>query len=484
MTVTYDSETNSVVQPRCVLPVAGRAHVVVAGGSPTGICAAVAAARLGCQVLLVERYGFLGGTTTAGMSNTPCCADIFDRSGEQLVGGLPLEILKRGVELGGTPLSWDVAMDPQELQDLCIPYDTEVLKQLYMEVLETEGVAFLLHSLVIDTILEGNRAKGLVVQDKAGRSALLGDVVIDATGDGSVAAYAGAAFLKRDKEVLFRPGMHVRIAGIDLERLLNYVSQNPGFFQLTANGIRATRGNRVTPDLTIEQFTDRVRRGQPWAVSGLQPLKERAQAEGVFISPTGVKTRSSLTLLHLGNGILMHFAGGVDGRIDPLAVGDLTLAETEVRKHMWRLLRFYQKQIPGFESAYMLETPPEIGVRETRHIIGAYTLSDDDVRQSRRFSDSIGRIRGHDSRPVVESWFEVPYRCLVPEAIDNLLIAGRCISADGRVSIDALRGIITGMVTGQAAGTAAALAIRHDVPPRELAVNVLRRTLRASGAIV
>ncbi len=393
-------------------PIVGRYQVVVAGGGPSGVIAAAAAARSGAHTLLVERYAFLGGNGTAGLMT---CYNGFrnQRPPEalQTVKGIPAEYIARLVGLGGVTrtVPYDCPHHDVGTGDLpyCIGFDAEAAKVASLELLKHEGVTLRLHSWVVGPMLEGSRVTGIIVESKGGRQAIAADVVIDATGDGDVAARAGAPFMT--------PAEKGDRMSMSLMYQLGGVPATPGDAR---GGIRI--GNRV------------VRWGPGFAGDGLD-------AES------------------------------------------LTRAETETRLQLWEQVQAMRER-PGSESLYLAQTATGIGVRETRRILGEYVLTEQDALRGTRFADVIAISSNplpsyHGRRFFFEhEGFDIPYRSLVPQKIDGLVLAGRCISCE-QAPFQSARSMAPAMAIGHASGCAAALAAKSGVPSRRLDVKAFQRLL-------
>ncbi len=412
-----DSAAASVTEPARKIPVVAEVDVVVVGGGPGGVPAALAAARAGAKVMLVERYAFLGGHATADLMN---CYNGFRNqrppNETQTVKGIPAEIIAEIHKLGGTSLDVSYAQAKKNLDQgeltYCVGVDPEVVKYVQLKMLVDAGVELLLHSWGAAALREGNRVTGVIVQNKSGRQAIRAKVTVDATGDGDIAADAGADFFQADKAKLLSWSLMLRFANVDKEKL----------------------------------------RGMP----------------GILINDS---------LVVWGPGI-----GGVDGT----DVRDLTRAEVQTRLQIPAHVAGRLKQ-PGFENAFLVESATNIGVRETRHILGEYFLTGKDIIAGKHFEDvvAIGSnpipgYREPDGRRrrffLEHEGYDVPYRCLVPKKIDGLLVSGRCISHDS-VAAQSARAMACCMAIGHAAGAAAALAAGDDLVPRKVPVKELQQLL-------
>jgi hypothetical protein len=393
-------------------PIVGRYQVIVAGGGPSGVIAAAAAARSGAKTLLVDRYAFLGGNGTAGLMT---CYNGFRNQRPpdalQTVKGIPAEYIARLVRLGGVTgiVSYDHPKHDIRTGDLpyCIGFDAEAAKVASLELLQHEGVVLRLHSWVVAPMMEGSRVTGIIVESKSGRQALAADIVIDATGDGDVAARAGAPFMG--------PGEKGDRMGMSLMYQLGGISAAAGDAQ---GGIR---------------IGDRVVRWGP----------------------------------------------GFGG--DGLDVENLTRAEVQARLQLWQQVQALRKR-PGSESVYLAQTATGIGVRETRRILGEYLLTEQDAIQGTHFADVIAissnPMPGYHGRRTFfkHEGFDIPYRSLVPQKIDGLVLTGRCISCE-QAPFQSARSMAPAMAVGHASGCAAALAANRGVPPRKLNVKAIQKLL-------
>ena len=460
-----------VVEPQREVPVAKRAAVLVVGGSPTGVAAAVAAARNGADVLLVERYGILGGQTTVGRVFTHGMRLFHDGSGRRIVGGLNWEMIERALERGGAEPGWESDAD-WEWYGTWV--DPEILKLVLLEMVEEAGVRLLLHSLAAGAVVDDGQLRGVIVENKSGRQAILAQVTVDATGDGDVAALAGARFATRGSEG-FQPGLNSIVGHVDVEKVLRYLEENPDQF-------------RAIPVNTVGELRERTRRGWSWGITGFYDLVARAMEEGTLKEGDVRRGRGSyangLGFLWMKEDLVHLWWSWPQADVDALDVDDLTMAEVTSRLRLGRMMRFCQQYAPGFESATLLATPVQIGIRETRRIEGEYILTEDDVLNSGRFPDTVALCSAHDEADRAERGLGIPYRSLVSANVENLLVAGRCISVSAPTAQNAVRGIGGGVSTGEAAGTAAALAVDSDVSPRRVDVQRLQEMLRDQGVIL
>jgi len=437
-------------EPGRRLPVYAECEVVVLGGGPAGIAAAAAAARMGCSTLLVERYGFLGGMgTAAGVTNF--CGLYANVRGEhrQVVFGVAQELLERMKRMGG------LARPHLSLggRILAQAYDTSVYKIAADELLLSSGVEILFHSLGAGVVMAGEgTVEALVVETKSGRLAVRGRVFVDCSGDGDLCAWAGAAYEKgKGPGELLYPTTMFRVNGVDPER--------------------AGRAWEVIPRLMEE--AERAGRRFPRKAPIVRPQRNP------------VEWRVNFTQVRNPDG----------SPVDGTDVRQLSYAEVEGRRQVWEVFEFLRQWVPGFERSYIVDIPPQVGIRETRRVVGDYQLTEEDILGCAEFSDAVGvngwPVEDHVLGTVEIRWppegsrgfNQLPYRMLLPKGLENVLVAGRCASmTHGGQSAARVSGPC--FVMGEAAGTAAALALRRRARPRDLPVEELQRQLEANGVFL
>lgn len=430
--------------------------VIVLGGGPAGITAAISAARNGASTLLVERYGFLGGMSTAALVYP--WMTFHSAAGEQVIKGIAQEIIDRLQVRGASP---GHLRDTIGFTYSLTPYHSEIYKVVAFEMLEESGADVLLHTSAIEVERENSYIKRVALYNKSGISYVSGKCFVDATGDGDIAYMAGAPWEQGNETQKVQPmTMKFRMKGVKLEEVKRYMQQHPEQFYKKS----------LIHELEYLPLT---------AVSGFFELWEQANLsiprEGVlfFAGP-----HEDEVLINVSR---------VSG-LDPTNAADLTKAEFEGRRQVLELEAFFKENIPGFQHASISEVGTQIGVRETRRIIGHYVLNGVDVLDARRFPDVIARsgypidIHNPEGKGITANFireggaYDIPYRSIVPQKISNLLLAGRCISTTHEAQATT-RLTPSCMAIGQAAGTAAALAVRLNVSVLEVPIELLQETL-------
>ena len=457
-----------IVEPKHETPVILDADVVVVGGGPGGLPAAIAAARQGARVALIERYGFLGGLATAGLVS-PVLGHTASRSSTPIVEGILKELTEEMHQLGGAP-SW-----PETLDRHSIPFDAEAFKYVSETMAIKAGVTVLLHTYFAGTVVENEAIRAIIIESKSGRQAITGRVFVDATGDGDVANDAGVPYVKgRDFDGKTESmGSFIHIGG-------------------------------------AEHVTEEQRQA---AVDSLK----QALIDGKFkFYGPGFTGLNTVYRDHFSPNMTRWPGDSTDA-------SDMTEAEVGIRGQIWDFLKFLRSQ-PGFEGSYLRASSPQVGPRESRQICGEYALTGDDVATGAKHPDGIARgswwidihcPRGltypvhlcvkecpetdrcdfwqseHDKsmrskeglHPPTGDWYDIPYRCLTPKTIGNLLVSGRCISATHQGMAGA-RVMGTCMAIGHAAGIAAAMASGNNIKVREVDTDELRRLLTTDGALI
>lgn len=443
------------------------ADVIVAGSGASGMVAALAAARNGADTLLIENHGFLGG-----ISATLPWLGFHDRDYRLVVKGIPLEITRRLQDMrAAAPFEYDIKCGS------AFSLNSHWWKVLAMQLCEKAGVRVMMHTQIIDTLREGDRVTGVVVRNKSGEQRLQAKVVIDCSGDGDVAAMAGADWEKgRTGDGLVQaPTLVFKLGGVDRNAFIEGC-KNPE--------LKYREWLTPYPDLW-EKNRARLDRMQVIICGGFAPLMEKARQAGEIHLP---QTRVVGVKLHAPDEFLVVMTRVLG--LDPTDGQSLSDAYSRVYGQIPELVRFFQKYVPGFVGADLREIAPMLGVRESRRIMGDYVLSADDLLEGRLFDDAVSMGAYHiDIHRPAGTWVEshnvktytIPLRSLIARNFDGLLMAGKCLSATHE-AIASTRVIPICMGQGQAAGTAAALAVRKGISIRDLSVKQLQEALQLQGA--
>jgi hypothetical protein len=457
-------QQNHVIKvPERKAKVVGNVDVLVVGGGPAGIGAAVGAADAGARVILAERHGFLGGNATAALV-TPWMSyhthsprlqpqsklELMPEDhgpGRPVIAGVLKKLVERIVKEGG-------AVDPSSATGYVVPFDPEILKIMAMDLLDESNVDYLFHCYA-SGIIRNKSGMGVIFETKSGPLVINAKVVVDCTGDGDVASFAGAGVeIGREEDGLVQPmTLMFRMIEFEREAFNNYVREHPdqwhgvyGLWDLIEKAVKNKELNLAREDILF--FGN-------------------AHPEEVTVNSTRIV------------------------QVLGINVWDLTYAEWEGRRQMRQIAAFLRKYVPGFEKSYVVQSGT-IGVRETRRIIGEYQLKGDDLLQARKFHDVIARgtypldIHNPTGKgtfmkriPSNES-YDIPLRALIPKDTDKLVVAGRCISGTHEAH-SSYRIMPVSMATGQAAGICAALASLLGIEPRDVLYQKVQKELLRQG---
>jgi hypothetical protein len=406
--------------------------------------------------MLIERYGCLGGNlTVVGVEGIAW----YRKEGTTDVEGIGIEFEQRSKSMGAT------SPEPQSNSEAI---NAEMFKYVADVLVQESGVKPLLHSVVIDAIVEQDVIKGVIIHNKSGRSAILAKRVIDASGDADLAFFTGAPFQKTPKEDMLPVTVMFSCSGVNKKRFLEYVKENPSSYKDWGKNWDIQKGGKEDDMFSpyLEKPFDRAREAGV-IPAGLKSIGGTWSA----ISDSGEATY--LNMIHLTE-------------FDGTDVFDLTRAEMEGRYQALQAIKALNHFAPGFENARLRNYGMTLGVRDTRKIIGRYELTENDVRNQGRFEDAIGIfpefIDGYGVLvlPTTGRYFQIPYGALVPQKIGNLLVAGRSIAGD-KISHASVRNMMCCTVTGQGAGVAAAVSVKDGVNVGEVNISRLQKELQKQG---
>lgn len=441
------------------IPILADVDVLVVGSGPSGLSAAIASARMGVSTMLVERYGCFGGVISqVGVEGFAW----YRHKGTIEAGGLAFEFEEKAKSLGGST---------KECQSESEALDAEMFKYVADTMVQEAGIRPLLHCYAVEAIVEDKTIKGIITESKSGRMAILAKRVIDCTGDADIAALAGVPFTKREKLSCVTPIFNCR--GVNREKFLKYINEDlkPTYGDWKGEWSMETSGkedNMFSPYL-VKPFVKAIE-------DGFLKKTDNIDYGGSFstISPEGDATQLNMLFLY---------------GIDCTNVEDMTLAEINGRKAALNAISALNKYVPGFENARLRNFGMTMGTRESRQIEGYYKLTGEDVMNQGRFYDSIGIfpefIDGNGKLwvPTTGNYFQLPYRALVPKKIENILVAGRCISGD-IAAHSAFRNMSCCVVTGQGAGVAAAISVKENVPISKVDIKSVQLALEKQNVRV
>ena len=446
------------------LPVYRSVDVVVVGAGPAGIGAAVAAARNGAKTLVFEAHGCIGGMGTSGMVS-PFMTSYDAPCENMIIRGVFEELVNRMVEIGGAVDTKDVRNEQPYASYFHIghnnvtPFDPHAFKLIGMRMLRESGAELLLQTQFVNVIKDGDRITGVVINNKDGLSVIEAKIVIDCSGDADVAARAGVNYIMGNEEDgnLQPASMFMRIADADMDVVNAHMAEH-------SDEIRPFFGPFSWIIKEFPEDWDNFPRGEICIFADVTPGEFSINCSRIL-------------------------------DIDATKAEHVTRATMIGQEQCQHIFQFMKKHAPGFENSRIIATADAIGIRETRHIEGEYKLTGDEVAACKVHEDAIACMAtnmdthnkdnpgGSFFIPKNGPFFTVPYLCLVPKGISNLLVAGRAISADA-IAGSAIRMMPSCMAFGQAAGTAAAMCAAQGIAPKNVDIQVLRKTLVEQGQFV
>ena len=445
----------------------GNYDVAVVGAGVTGIVASVAAAQTGARTCLIESSSNLGGLITGGRLTKPTGV---------IQPGVYDDLVHRAAKYGGA----DPSIRVTNWGSYSGVFDAEVMQRVIIEALDEAGVDIVLNGQAIDVLSHDASVRGVQLQAKSGTALVRATNTVDTSGDGDVAALAGAEFMfGRPSDGLTQPmTSYLRIINVDMPKLIKYCAAHPEDMidlVLPDDLEGSTNGSRgvIMNDFFARGFVDTIKRARAAGFDWTLPKRHITLKTGMLEGEININA----TRVH-GNAL------------DPIERSNATV---EVRRQAYCVLDLMKEYVPGFENSLLLEVSSVLGIRETRRILGDYVITEADARGAARFPDAIGLctdpIDIHEpggeggTMDSVGEGYGMPYRSLLPKGLENILVAGRCISVDS-TAYGSTRNTPACALTGQAAGTAAALAAAAGVTPRELPIEQLQQALERIGVVL
>ena len=451
------NQKTTITEPQREIPVRAEVDVLVVGGGPAGIMAARAAAGKGLRVMLIESRGYLGGNLTIGLP----ILGYLGRKGNQIIKGLPQLFIDRLRARGAAG-----EHRPCKLHVSLTIIDPEEAKTVALEMLQEVGVEVLLYVFCADVVKNGDAVEGVVIESKAGREAILAKTVIDCTGDGDVACRAGVECRKGDADGGMQPPtLMFSMRGVATQRLRDAIAEHPDIYDMDI--------------MPAESF-----RNEKFITVGLRNQIAKAREAGIDLP-----VARTILITGMSEDEIWVNMSRVNG-VDPTDPGSYTRGEIEARKQVYQIRKYLRQFVPGFENAWMDRVAPFMGIRESRVTVGKYVLTAGDILACRRFDDAVAvasypvdlhHPKGGDcTLEYCGDCYDIPYRCLIPQKIDGLIVAGRNVSMT-HLALASARVMAPAMALGEAAGKAASLSVKENVELRDLDVRKLQESLKAEG---
>ena len=445
-------------EPSKEIPVYGSYDVVVAGGGTAGVVAALAAARAGAKTLVIERLDCLGGMLTAGMMSLTWCLNDMEKV---IVRGIPLEIVNALKDKGATV---DCNMD----EEAFVIYDAEQTKLVINHLAKEEtNLEVLYYTWIADTIMDGDTVTGLIIENKSGRQAVMAKCVIDATGDADICVFSGAEHTVVDPEKTHPATLIAKVGGVDVDKLRAFYAEHPDYIGSFCGrwGHSPFHTYRIDKELAGKKLPERLDYLRDWFIIFHETVRK--------------------------NEIMLNMTG--DTAVDGVNAKRISEAEDLSRTRIEECLEVFRMYMPGCENCYLITTASTLGIRESRQLVGQYTITLDDLVTAKTFPDTVCRgsslIGSHSSDGKDSAFqtltpgtsFSLPYRCMVPVRVKGLLVTGRCISVEHK-AMGGTRIMPVCMGLGQAAGVAAAICAEENISPAEVSVEKLQKILLEQGA--
>ncbi len=449
----------TISEPARDLVVRKETDVLVIGGGPSGIMAALAAAEDGLNVMLIESRSFVGGNMTIGLP----ILGFLGQKGNQIIKGLPQKLIDR---LKAVQASSEHRPCPLHMSLTLV--EPEAVKTVALDMLVEAKVDVLFYAFCAGVVMEEDELKGVIIESKAGREVILAKTIIDCSGDADIAYRAGVPCeYGNEQGGVQPPTLMFCLGGVDTEKLRTSVAEEPRTY--------------LTDFIPAEYFGQ----NNQFVLVGMRNLIKKAQDDGLDLN---VERTILITGLRKGEvWVNMTRVNGVNGT-DP---GSLTHGEIEGRRQINDIQKYLIDYVPGFENAYFLKTAPFIGIRETRRIQGYYTMTREDIMTCRHFDDAIAvasyplDIHHPQGGGCTLEWcgdcYDIPFRSLIPQNVKNLIVAGRCISTTHE-AMSAIRVMAPCMAMGEAAGRAAKMAVTLGIQPADIDVKKLQQELLEKGA--
>ena len=448
-------------------------NVIVIGGGPSGVMAGLASARSGAKTLIVEQHGYLGGSLTA-MGVGPMMS-FHNNIGEQVVRGFPQEMIERLMNQGASPGHIE---DSTTYCTTVTPFDSEYLKVEMENMLNESGADILYHTKLAGVQTDQKGAiLNIVLCNKAGLSSFSAEVFVDASGDGDLAVQSGVEFQTgRKSDGATQPmTMNLKLCNVNTEKIRQYAIENPDDFEFAHGVEEGIKRLKQTPRISLGGFK------KAW-----QKAKEKNEID--------IPREHVLFFETATPGVVIVNTSRIQG-MDATDPFQLSKAEKIGRQQCMQLFHFLRQKCSGFENAIRMDASSQIGVRESRHVKGLYTLTADDLANQKKFPDTIA-LGGYpvdihspekeqtDSIHFAKgTTYRIPMRCLLIGKPDNLVVAGRCISATHE-AMAAFRVTPIAMAIGQAAGTIASISAKQQLPPTQIAYEQVRDKLLEDGALL